>query len=92
MSAYVLVELQVIDAQAKAKYSSVAGATVRSYGGEFIAGGEWELLAGDPGLPVGIIIRFPDRQSAVNWYNSSEYQGIVAQRSEAMVCRFRLLS
>lgn len=92
MSAYVLVELQVIDPEAKARYSSVAGATVKSHGGEFIAGGEWELLTGDAGLPVGIIIRFPDRQSAMNWYHSSEYQALVADRSTAMICRFRLLS
>ncbi|MDP9555104.1 UNVERIFIED_ORG: uncharacterized protein (DUF1330 family) [Pseudomonas parafulva] len=92
MSAYVMVELQVIDAEARARYSNAAGETVRSHGGEFIAGGEWELLTGDAGLPVGIIIRFPDRQSAMNWYHSSEYQALVACRSTAMICRFRLLS
>lgn len=91
MSAYVLVELQVLDEGAKAKYSATAGPLVQAYGGEFVVGGAWKILAGEAGLPIGIIIRFPDREKAMEWYNSAEYQALLAERARAMVCRFRLL-
>ncbi len=91
MSAYVVVELEVLDTEAKATYSKAAGPIVRSFGGEFIAGGEWELLAGSADLSVGIIIRFPDRCRALEWYQSNEYQALIAGRAKAMICRFRLL-
>ena len=91
MAAYVVVELEVINQDAKARYSEVAGSIVRSFGGEFVAGGEWEVLAGNAGLPVGIIIRFPDRDRIIEWYHSPEYQALLTDRANAMVCRFRIL-
>jgi len=91
MAAYVIVELEVINQEAKARYSEAAGPIVRSFGGEFVVGGEWEILTGNAGLPVGIIIRFPDRDRIIEWYHSPEYQALLAERDNAMVCRFRIL-
>jgi NAD(P)-dependent dehydrogenase (short-subunit alcohol dehydrogenase family) len=36
-------------------------------------------------------MRFPDRESAVSWYNSPEYQQLIDIRSVAMDARFGLL-
>jgi uncharacterized protein (DUF1330 family) len=36
-------------------------------------------------------MRFPDRESAVSWYNSPEYQQLIDIRSVAMDARFSLL-
>lgn len=91
MSAYVVVELVVKDAAAKDRYSAAAGATIKDHGGEFVAGGGWTTLVGDSGLGNGAIIRFPDRESALAWYNSSAYQATLADRDAGIDCRFRLI-
>ena len=36
-------------------------------------------------------MRFPDRESALSWYNSPEYQQLIEIRGEAMDVRFSLL-
>jgi uncharacterized protein (DUF1330 family) len=58
---------------------------------EFIAGGAWTLLTGEPGLTNGAIIRFPDRDAALGWYNSPAYQATFADRALGIDCRFQLI-
>ena len=36
-------------------------------------------------------MRFPDRETAIGWYNSPEYQRLIDVRSVAMDARFSLL-
>jgi len=72
MSAYVVVELTVKNAEAKDRYSAAAGPALKDYGGEFIAGGAWTVLTGEPGFTNGAIIRFADRKAALGWYKSPE--------------------
>ena len=60
MSAYVVVELTVKDATAKDRYSAAAGPVLKQFGGEFIAGGAWDVLTGEPAFTNGAIIRFPE--------------------------------
>ncbi|WP_319529568.1 DUF1330 domain-containing protein [uncultured Cohaesibacter sp.] len=91
MSAYVVVELTVKDAAAKERYSAAAGPIIKEFGGEFIVGGTWEALAGEPGLSHGAIIRFPDRASVMNWYHSETYQATLTDREASMACTFRLI-
>lgn len=73
MSAYVVVELTVKDAAAKDRYSAAAGPVLKEFGGEFIAGGSWDVLTGEPAFTNGAIIRFADRKAATAWYNSPGY-------------------
>ena len=91
MSAYVVVELTVKDAQAKDRYSAAAGPVLKQFGGEFIAGGTWEVLTGEPGFTNGAIIRFADRSTAVAWYYSPAYQATFADRALGIDCRFQLI-
>ena len=55
-----------------------------------IAGGNWEVLHGDSSLSSGVLVRLPDRETAVRWYNSPEYQQLLEVRSVAMDVRFSL--
>ena len=91
MSAYVVVELTVKDAAAKDRYSTAAGPVLKQFGGEFIAGGAWHVLTGEPAFANGAIIRFPERESAVAWYNSTDYQATLADRALGIDCRFQLI-
>jgi uncharacterized protein (DUF1330 family) len=91
MSAYIVVELTIKNAEAKDRYSAAAGPALKQYGGEFIAGGKWEVLTGEAGYSNGAIIRFADRAAATAWYNSPDYQATFADRAQGIDCRFQLL-
>ncbi|GAB7536398.1 DUF1330 domain-containing protein [Burkholderia sp. 3C] len=91
MSVYVAVELAVKDPEALKRYSAAAGPVVEQFEGEFIGRGVWEVLAGEPAFENGAIISFINRETAIAWYNSAEYQATRADRLAGMECRFRLI-
>ncbi len=92
MSAYVIAEFRVKDPDVyREKYAGNAGKTAKEYGAEALANSNWEILDGDPALSSGAIMRFPDRETALRWYNSPEYQQLIEVRGVAMDVRFSLL-
>lgn len=92
MSAYLIVEFTVKDPDFyRDQYSSRAGQTAKKYGAAPVAGGDWEVLSGAPALSKGAIMRFPDRQAALDWYNSPEYQELIEVRGVGMDARFSLV-
>ena len=92
MSAYAIVEFTVKDPEMyREKYAPIAGQTAKEHGGEVIAAGNWEVLHGDGSLTSGALVRFTDRETALSWYNSPEYQQLIDVRSVAMDARFSLL-
>jgi uncharacterized protein (DUF1330 family) len=38
-----------------------------------------------------MIVRFPDKDTALAWYNSPAYQALLDIRAAAFDCRFRLV-
>jgi uncharacterized protein (DUF1330 family) len=92
MSAYVIVEFTGKDPETyREKYAPTAGQTAKEHGGEPFAGGNWEVLHGDGSLTSGVLVRVPDRKTALSWYNSPEYQQLIEVRGVAMDSRFSLL-
>ena len=92
MSAYVVVEFTVKDPDAyREQYADAAGTTAHEHGAEVLAAGNWEILDGETGLSSGVVVQFPDHETALSWYNSPEYQKLIEVRSVAMDARFRLL-
>ena len=92
MSAYLIVEFTVKDPDVyREKYAANAGKTAKGYGAEALANSNWELLYGDGSLTSGALMRFPDRESALSWYNSPDYQQLIEVRGAAMDVRFSLL-
>ena len=92
MSAYVIVEFTVKDPETyREKYAANAGGTAKEYGGEPLANSNWEILHGDDSLTSGALMRFPNHETALRWYNSPEYQQLIEVRGIAMDVRFSLL-
>ena len=92
MSAYLIVEFTVKDSDLyREKYAANAGKTANEYGAEALANSNWELLHGDGSLTSGALMRFPDHESVIKWYNSPEYQQLIDVRGVAMDARFSLL-
>lgn len=84
MSAYITISFTPTDKEKLAEYGKSAPATLAKYGGEFLFKGAAEVLSGDfPHKLVGLI-RFPDQESARNWYNSEEYQALIPTRDKGM--------
>jgi len=91
MSALVVVDLSPTDKEKLATYSTMAAETLIAYGGEFIAKGAIEALHGESEFNTKVVIQFPDRDSAVNWYNSDAYQQIIPIRNLGMQSQFHLV-
>ena len=92
MSAYVIVEFTVKDPDIyREKHAPIAGQTAKEHAGEVLAAGGWEVLHGDGSLTSGALVRFTDRETALNWYNSPEYQQLIEIRGVAMDARFSVL-
>jgi uncharacterized protein (DUF1330 family) len=92
MSAYVIVEFTVKDPDVyREKYAANAGKTATKYGSEILANSNWEVLDGAAMFSSGVIVQFPDHETALRWYNSPEYQQLIEVRGIAMDARFSLL-
>lgn len=92
MSALIIVDLTPTDTEQLTRYSAQAGATLVPFGGEFIAKGAIETLHGDSAFKIKVVIRFPDRDSALNWYKSDAYQEIIGIRDLGMNSQFHLVA
>jgi uncharacterized protein (DUF1330 family) len=75
MSAYVIVEIDIVDPVGYEKYKNLAGATVEKYGGKYIVrGGKTEALEGDWHPKRIVVLQFGSLQRAKEWLNSEEYR------------------
>jgi uncharacterized protein (DUF1330 family) len=92
MSTLIIVDLTPTDKEKLAAYSAQAGETLKPYGGEFLAKGAIEVLHGDAIFTTKVVIQFPDRESAVNWYQSDAYQAIIPNRDQGMDSQFHLIA
>ena len=83
MSAYVVVQIDVQDAQQYERYKELAGPAVTAHGGRYLArGGASETLEGTWSPKRLVILEFPTMQRARDWYHSAEYQEAAAIRRE----------
>ncbi len=74
MSAYVIVDIEVLDPEGYKEYVAAAPATVALYGGRYLArGGATETLEGDWQAKRLVILEFPSVEQAKTWLNSPEY-------------------
>lgn len=72
--AYILVEVQIQDPETYETYKKLTPATLQAFGGKFLVrGGPVTFLEGigDPGRVV--VLEFPDRETALAWWNSELY-------------------
>lgn len=88
MVAYVVIEVDVKDSAAYAKYMDAARGTHDPFGGRFLArGGAITPLEGDWKPPRFVTIEFPSVEKAQGWYNSSAYQAARRLRLKAAKMR-----
>ena len=77
MSAYVLSSIKVNNPDNYKEYVSKVKSVVEKFGGEYLVrGGEMNIIEGDWPNERNIVIKFPSREKAMEWYNSEEYKPI----------------
>jgi uncharacterized protein (DUF1330 family) len=75
MSAYVVVNFDVLDQEAGAAYATAAQQSIQSYGGHhLVAGPAPEPVEGSWDSSGFAVIEFPDMDRVRTWYDSPEYR------------------
>jgi len=83
MSVYFIGRIRVTDPEGYQSYASQTVALAEAFGGLFLVkGGTQTILEGDA-PERHVIIEFPDRKAALDWYNSDAYRGILPQALSA---------
>jgi uncharacterized protein (DUF1330 family) len=82
MPAYLIVEHIITDAAKFEEYRAKAAPMIAQHGGRYLTkSGSHKLPEGGHWQPERVvIIEFPDMQSLSRWYNSAEYQPLIALR------------
>ena len=75
MSAYVIVEIEIVDPVGYEEYKRQAAATVHKYGGKYIAVSDRvETLEGDWRPKRIVVLKFESLGRAKEWFNCEEYR------------------
>ena len=89
MPAYVFGNTQSVSDPARfTEYLRLASATVTQYGGKFLGGGigsNIEIADGDWLAAEVCAFEFESLQKAKDWYNSTEYPALIADRLDVTV-------
>jgi len=92
MPAYIIVDVKIYNSTAYEEYKKLTPSSIAAYKGKFIArGGATETLEGDwdPGRVV--ILEFPDKEKAKQWWSSTEYVSARRVRQGASVTKMILV-
>ena len=85
MPAYVISDVEFLNADGAAKYRTLAQDSIAKYGGRYIVrGGAVEPVEGDWTPTTIVIVEFPTMARAREWYRSSEYGDALEVREYAL--------
>ena len=84
MAAYLIVYLDVTDAEAFDAYRRAAVPTVAAHSGKpVVFNGAFEVLEGMIYPKSVVVVEFPSVEQAKRWYESPEYSQLIPQRQRA---------
>ena len=84
MAAYFVLQYDVKDRDLYREYQVGAGATAREHGVEVTIYDEAaETIEGTPPGKQTVVLKFEDSDHFHRWYNSDEYQAVIAKRQAA---------
>jgi uncharacterized protein (DUF1330 family) len=86
MKAYAIAAETIKDQTMFDKYRKEVAATLVPFGGQFVVrGGNLTVLEGEWPHPRLVVIEFPSRAAAEDWYRSAEYQKVISLRLNSCV-------
>jgi uncharacterized protein (DUF1330 family) len=88
VAAYVIYQGEVLDAKRYDEYKTKGAASILAAGGRYLVrGGDVEVLEGEAPAGRTVVLEFPSKQAAVDWYRSDEYTEIRKIREGAARAR-----
>ena len=92
MAAYIIYQGEVTDPERYERYRSLAADSIQAAGGRYIVrGGEVVVLEGEPPAGRTVVVEFPDRQAALDWYHGDLYTAARRVREGAATARMYLV-
>ena len=77
MSGYVIANINVKNSEAYKEYVIKVVPTVKKFGGEYLVrAGEYKVMEGEWKNPRTVVIKFPNYEKALEWYDSEEYKPV----------------
>lgn len=84
MTVYLVGQIDITDRETYSRYEAGFLDVFSQFNGEFVAVDDDPLvLEGEKNYTRSVIVRFPDRDSALAWYRSDAYQELAAFRWQA---------
>lgn len=80
MSAYVIVQYDITDAEGYGPYAAAAGPSVFQYGGQIVAADPNSTALEGKKPDNVVVLKFESAEAAQKWYESSEYQAALPHR------------
>lgn len=75
MAAYVIYQGEVLDPERYEAYKPAAAASIEAAGGRYLVrGGDVAVLEGDPPAGRTVVLEFPTRRAALDWYHGERYR------------------
>ena len=91
MAAYFICTMTIHDPETYRKYTALTPATVARYDGRFLTRGDTVQTVEGPAFTERLVlIEFPDRDTALAWYNDADYQSAAEFRRLASMGRMIL--
>ena len=88
MSAYVIYQGDILDQRRYDEYKVKAAASIIAAGCKYVVrGGDVEVLEGEPPSGRTVVLEFPTRQAAIDWYCGDTYTEIRKIREGAAIAR-----
>lgn len=89
----IFAEVEIHDPNEYEKYRPLAASAIEAAGGRYyVRRGDPEMLEGSPAAKLVVIVEFPTREKAREFYHSTRYQEAAAIRQRASTTRMILLS
>ena len=84
MATYMIVDVNIHDVDAYEIYKSQVTPIIKKFGGEYLVrGGAHEVLENDLWSPTRMVmVRFPDKKSALDFIHSEEYAPVKKMRRD----------
>lgn len=90
MPAYIIVEINIHNPDVYEDYKKLTPASLEPYYGKFLVrGGYTECLEGEGKPERLVILEFPDKKMALDWWNSEEYS--VAKKIRQRAAKTRMI-
>ena len=82
MAAYLVGNLKVTNPEGFTKYRELVAQTIADHGGEYVVADVNSVpVEGDP-EHLSVVLKFDSMEALQGWYNSPEYQEILALRTD----------